>query len=53
MLFRSPQSARDYRSQADKLYKEAARLRKMADELDPPKKNNKKKISDEATEEAS
>lgn len=31
-------SARDYRSQADKLYKEAARLRKMADELDPPKK---------------
>lgn len=31
-------TARDYRSQADKLYKEAARLRKMADELDPPKK---------------
>ena len=31
-------TARDFRSQADKLYKEAARLRKMADELDPPKK---------------
>ena len=31
-------SASSYRSQADKLYKEAARLRKMADELDPPKK---------------
>ena len=31
-------TARDYRSQADKLYKEAARLRKMADDLDPPKK---------------
>ena len=33
-----PASASAYRSQADKLYKEAARLRKMADELDPPKK---------------
>ena len=33
-----PMSASAYRSQADKLYKEAARLRKMADELDPPKK---------------
>lgn len=31
-------SARDYRSHADKLYKEAARLRRLADELDPPKK---------------
>lgn len=31
-------SARDFRSQADKLYKEAARLRKMADDIDPPKK---------------
>lgn len=30
--------ARSYRSQADSLYKEAARLRKQADELDPPKK---------------
>jgi hypothetical protein len=34
----TPVSASAYRSQADKLYKEAARLRKMADELDPPKK---------------
>ncbi len=33
-----PASASEYRSQADKLYKEAAKLRKMADELDPPKK---------------
>lgn len=33
-----PMSASAYRSQADKLYKEAARLRKLADELDPPKK---------------
>ena len=33
-----PMSASDYRSQADRLYKEAAKLRKMADELDPPKK---------------
>lgn len=31
-------SASDYRSQADKLYKEAARLRRLADDLDPPKK---------------
>jgi hypothetical protein len=31
-------SAADYRSEADRLYKEAAKLRKMADELDPPKK---------------
>lgn len=33
-----PVSASDYRSQADKLYKEAARLRRIADDLDPPKK---------------
>lgn len=33
-----PVTASDYRSKADKLYKEAAKLRKMADELDPPKK---------------
>lgn len=31
-------SAKNYRSQADKLYKEAAKLRKLADDLDPPKK---------------
>lgn len=30
--------AKGYRSQADALYKEAARLRKQADELDPPAK---------------
>lgn len=30
--------AKSYRSQADALYKEAARLRKQADELDPPQK---------------
>lgn len=30
--------ARSYRSQADALYKEAAKLRKQADELDPPQK---------------
>ncbi len=39
--------ARSYRSQADALYKEAARLRKQADDLDPPKKKTK------ATEELS
>jgi hypothetical protein len=33
-------SARDLRSRADKLYKEAALLRKKADELDPPKKKS-------------
>lgn len=31
-------SASDYRSQADRLYKEAARLRNIANEMDPPKK---------------
>jgi len=30
--------AKSYRSQADSLYKEAARLRKQADEIDPPQK---------------
>lgn len=30
--------ARSYRSQADAMYKEAAKLRKQADDLDPPKK---------------
>jgi hypothetical protein len=30
--------AKSYRSQADSMYKEAAKLRRMADELDPPKK---------------
>lgn len=37
--------ARNYRSQADAMYKEAARLRKQADELDPPqKKTTTKKV---------
>lgn len=40
--------AKSYRSQADAMYKEAARLRKEADALDPPKKKTTK-----ATEEAS
>jgi len=40
--------AKSYRSQADGLYKEAARLRKQADDLDPPKKKATK-----ASEEAS
>jgi hypothetical protein len=31
----------EMRSRADALYKEAARLRKEADELDPPKKKTK------------
>jgi hypothetical protein len=40
--------ARGYRSQADALYKEAARLRKQADELDPPQKKTQSKIKDTA-----
>lgn len=34
--------ARSYRSQADAMYKEASRLRKQADELDPPAKKTVK-----------
>jgi hypothetical protein len=34
--------ARSYRSQADAMYKEAARLRKEADALDPPQKKTSK-----------
>jgi len=34
--------ARGYRSQADAMYKEAARLRREADELDPPQKKTTK-----------
>jgi len=34
--------ARSYRSQADAMYKEAAKLRKQADELDPPQKKTTK-----------
>jgi len=40
--------AKSYRSQADAMYKEAARLRKQADELDPPKKKTVK-VSEEAS----
>jgi hypothetical protein len=38
--------AKSYRSQADAMYKEAARLRKQADELDPPKKKTTTKTAD-------
>jgi hypothetical protein len=38
--------AKSYRSQADALYKEAALLRKQADELDPPKKKVNAKAKD-------
>lgn len=40
--------AKNYRSQADALYKEAARLRKQADELDPPAKKTKAKETESA-----
>lgn len=40
--------AKSYRSQADAMYKEAARLRKQADELDPPKKKTLK-VSEDAS----
>jgi hypothetical protein len=40
--------AKSYRSQADAMYKEAARLRKQADELDPPKKKTAK-VSEDAS----
>lgn len=44
-------TARDYRSEADRLYKEAARLKKIADELDPPKKKEPRaKVNEEATQ---
>jgi hypothetical protein len=38
--------AKSYRSQADAMYKEAARLRKEADSLDPPKKKDTTKVSE-------
>jgi len=38
--------ARSYRSQADSMYKEAARLRKEADDLDPPAKKAAKAKED-------
>ena len=40
--------AKSYRSQADAMYKEAARLRREADELDPPKKKTSSKTKEEA-----
>jgi hypothetical protein len=40
--------AKSYRSQADSLYKEAAKLRKDADELDPPAKKTAKKVEESA-----
>lgn len=40
--------ARNYRSQADALYKEAARLRKQADDIDPPVKKTKTKETESA-----
>ena len=44
-------TARDYRSEADRLYKEAARLKKIADELDPPaKKVSRGKVNEEASQ---
>ncbi len=39
--------AKSYRSQADAMYKEAARLRKEADALDPPKKKTTAKVSED------
>ena len=40
--------AKSYRSQADAMYKEAARLRREADELDPPKKKTTSKAKETA-----
>lgn len=45
----TPITAKDYRSQAFKLFKEASRLRKLADELDPPKKKSSVKKNQETT----
>jgi hypothetical protein len=38
--------AKSYRSQADAMYKEAAKLRKQADDLDPPAKKATKKAEE-------
>ena len=40
--------AKSYRSQADAMYKEAARLRKEADSLDPPQKKTTKQVEESA-----
>jgi hypothetical protein len=37
--------AKSYRSQADAMYKEAARLRRQADEIDPPIKKSATKVT--------
>ena len=42
--------AKSYRSQADAMYKEAAKLRKQADELDPPKKKPSKADTTESVD---
>ena len=43
-----PATAAELRSKADALYKEAAKLRKQADDLDPPKsKSTKSKVAAE------
>jgi hypothetical protein len=38
--------ARQFRSQADAMYKEAAKLRKQADEIDPPQKKSTTKVKE-------
>jgi hypothetical protein len=38
--------ARQFRSQADAMYKEAAKLRKQADEIDPPQKKSTAKVKE-------
>lgn len=40
--------AKSLRSQADSMYKEAARMRREADDLDPPKKKTSSKAEAEA-----
>ena len=40
--------AKSLRSQADSMYKEAARMRREADDLDPPKKKTSSKVKAEA-----
>jgi hypothetical protein len=40
--------AKSLRSQADAMYKEAARMRREADDLDPPKKKTTSKVKAEA-----
>jgi len=46
VISNTPSTAAELRSKADALYKEAAKLRKEADDLDPPK--SKKKVTVEA-----